>query len=405
MLPVSSDGGPVTTRGFDVNRARQETPGCAHVLHFNNAGAALMPQPVVEAVVNHLRLEAEIGGYEAAERAHDVVSRVYSATAELIGCHSDEVAIIENATRAWDMAFYAIRFAPGDRILTAAAEYASNYIAFLQVARKTGATIEIIPNDEYGQISVAALRDMMDERVKLIAITHVPTNGGLLNPAEEVGRIARDAGAMYLLDACQSIGQIPIDVREIGCDVLTATSRKYLRGPRGVGFLYVRRGLEDELEPPFLDLHAAKWVARDRYVVRRDARRFENWETNYAGKVGLGVAIDYALGWGIDAVWARVSALANELRERIGELPGRTVRDLGQVQCGIVSFTVDGADPEKIRRALSRHRINVSVSVPEYTLLDMEARSLPALLRASVHYYNTEEEIDRFCTVLAPLSD
>lgn len=385
---------------IDLERARRETPGCERVIHFNNAGAALMPRPVLDAVIGHLQLEAHMGGYEAAERARPTIEHVYDAVAGLIGCHRDEVALVENATRAWDMAFYAIPFAEGDRILTGMAEYASNYIAFLQVARRTGVRIEVIPNDEHGQISVTALRQAIDERVKLIAITHVPTNGGLVNPAAAVGRVAREAGILYLLDACQSIGQMPIDVNAIGCDILSATGRKFLRGPRGTGFLYVRREVLHHLEPPFLDLHAAQWTARDRYEIRPDARRFESWEANYAGHIGLGVAIDYALGWGLEAIWARVTDLAATLRRQLEDIPGVTIRDLGTTLCGIVSFTVDGRDAETIRKQLARHRINVSVSQQSSTRLDMEARGLSDLVRASVHYYNSENEIERFCAAL-----
>jgi selenocysteine lyase/cysteine desulfurase len=393
----------MTVQSFDLQRARRETPGCERVLHFNNAGAALMPEQVLRAVVDHLQLEAEIGGYEAAERYRERVERVYTAAASLIGCRPAEVAIVENATRAWDMAFYSIPFKPGDRILTAMAEYASNYIAYLQVSQRTGAIVQVIPNDEYGQISVKALREMVDERVKLISITHVPTNGGLVNPAAEIGKVARQAGARYILDACQSVGQMPIDVNEIGCDMLSTTGRKYLRGPRGTGFLYVRRELLESLEPPFLDLRAAKWIAKDRYEIRPDARRFENWETNYAGKIGLGTAIDYALAWEINTTWARISSLARELRQRLAALPGITLHDLGAQQCGIVTFTLSGKSAEEVRSELAARKMNVSVSLPEDTRLDMDARGLGKILRASVHYYNSEEEIVRFCNALADL--
>ncbi|HJU91401.1 MAG TPA: aminotransferase class V-fold PLP-dependent enzyme [Pyrinomonadaceae bacterium] len=382
---------------FDLARARRETPGCENVIHFNNAGAALMPQPVLDAVVDHLRLEASIGGYEAKNRELQAVEHVYDAAARLINCTPHEIAFIENATRAWDMAFYSLPFQSGDRILTAKSEYSSNYIAYLQVARRTGAVVEAIPNDEHGQVSVAALRNMIDTSVKLISITHVPTQGGLVNPAAEIGKVARQAGVLYLLDACQSVGQMPIDVNEIGCDILSTTGRKYLRGPRGTGFLYVRRELIEQLEPPFLDLHAATWVAHDRYEIRADARRFENWEMYYAGKAGLGVAIDYALSWGLPTIETRVKALAKQLRSQLEALGFVSLHDLGVERCGIVTFNVEGKTAVEVQRRLAEMGINVTVSSEESARLDFVERHLSELVRASVHYYNSEEEVERFC--------
>ncbi len=386
---------------FDLQHARQDTPGCAHVLHFNNAGSSLMPQPVLDATVAHLQLESRIGGYEAAAQAKKSIEHVYDAVATLINCSRDEVAIIENATRAWDMAFYSIPLQAGDRILTASTEYASNYIAFLQRAQKTGATIEVIPADEHGQVSLDALQNMLDEKVKLIAITHVPTNSGIVQPIAAIGKLAREAGILYLVDACQSAGQMPIDVQQIGCDMLSATGRKYLRGPRGTGFLYVRRTILEQLEPPFLDLHAAEWVSPMHYEIRPDARRFENWETNYAAKIGLGVAIDYANHLGLDTIWRRVKTLAYQLRSQLTTLPDVIVRDRGITQCGIVTFTIEGHDPEDIKRALSAATINVSVAMRNGALLDMDARKLTSVVRSSIHYYNSEEEIERFCQQIA----
>jgi cysteine desulfurase / selenocysteine lyase len=388
---------------FDVARARRETPGCKRVLHFNNAGAALMPRPVLDAARDYLTLEAEMGGYEAAEREHAAIERFYGASAALLGCDPDEIAFIENATRAWDMAFYALPFVPGDRILTARAEYASNVIGFLQVAQRTGVLVEVIPSDETGQVSVEALQGMIDDRVKLIAITHVPTNGGLVNPAAAVGKVARAAGVTYLLDACQSVGQMPVDVGEIGCDLLSTAGRKYLRAPRGTGFLYVRRELGQRLQPPFLDLHAAQWVASNRYEIRADARRFENWETNYAGKVGLTVAIDYARDWGITTIWDRVQSLASTLRSELEEIPGVTVRDIGAEQCGIVTFTADAMGAREVQQALAGRSMNATISTVASTRFDMEARGLNEVVRASVHYYNDEAEIERFCAALSAI--
>jgi cysteine desulfurase/selenocysteine lyase len=389
---------------IDIERARRDTPAVNKILHFNNAGAALMPTPVLEAQLRHLRLEAEIGGYEAAAAADDRIEAVYDSIARLLNADRTEIALVENATVAWDMAFYSIGFTSGDRILTAEAEYLSNYLAFLQVARRTGAVVDIVPSDAVGELDIEALERMIDRRVKLIAITHVPTNGGLVNPVAEVGRIARAHDILYLLDACQSIGQMPIDVATIGCDMLSTTGRKYLRGPRGTGFLYVRRGVLDRLEPPFLDLQAASWVEADRYVLRPDARRFENWERNVAGQLGLGAAVDYALSWDLTDMAGRIETLAGELRRLLAQIPGVSVRDRGRHLCGIVTFAVEGKPAHDIVAALGQRRMNCHRSAPGPTLLDAQSRQLPSFVRASVHYYNTEEEVARFAAAVAALA-
>ncbi|MFJ6698332.1 aminotransferase class V-fold PLP-dependent enzyme [Streptomyces sp. NPDC091272] len=385
---------------MDIEMLRRDTPGCANRVHLNNAGAALTSRQTLSAVTSHLELEAAIGGYEAAAAAADKIEHTYDALARLVGAGRDEIAVVENATRAWDMVFYSLSFQPGDRILTAGAEYVSNAVAYLQTARRHGVSVEVVPDDESGQLDVEALRDMMDERVKLISVTHVPTQGGLVNPAADIGKVAAEFGVTYLLDACQSVGQMPIDVAEIGCDLLTSTGRKYLRGPRGTGFLYCSRTMLDRMEPPFLDLHAATWTGPDTYTVREDARRFENWETYYAGKIGLGVAVDTALDLGLDAIEGRVTRLADTLRSRLRELPGVEVHDRGRRQCGLVTFTVEGHDPRRIADQLRADAVNVSVAVADHARWDFVPRGLETAVRASVHYYNTDEELDRLFEVL-----
>jgi selenocysteine lyase/cysteine desulfurase len=387
-----------------LRRARADTPGCEQVVHLNNAGASLMPEVVLRTVVEHLELEARIGGYEAAADAEERQEDVYRSVAQLLGCRPTEVALVENATRAWDMAFYGIPLRAGDRILTTRSEYASNYIALLQAAGRAGATVEVVPDDESGQISLDALAQALDERVRVVSLVHVPSQGGLVQPAEAVGRLCRAAGAIFVLDACQSAGQLPLDVERLGCDVLSGTGRKFLRGPRGTGFLYVRESRIDELEPPLLDLHAATWIDERTYVVRGDARRFENWESNVAGKLGLGRAIDYALGWGLDAIEERVVTLAAELRARLDDVEAVTVRDLGVERCGIVTFDVARLDARDVVASLRAQGVNVSLTPASYSRLDLEARGLAAVVRASVHYYNTVDELERLTACVATLA-
>ena len=389
---------------MDIERIRHETPAVLHRNYLHNAGSALMPSGVVAAMKDHIDLEAEIGGYAASDREMDRLNGVYQSIARLLNATPAEIAITENATVAWQMAFYALPFKAGDRILTAEAEYAANYVAFLQMAKRTGVKIDVVPSDKSGELDVDALERMIDAHVKLIAITWVPTNGGLTNPAAAVGRIARHHAIPYLLDACQAVGQMPADVEVLGCDMLSATGRKFLRGPRGTGFLYVCQNLMEQLEPPMIDHFAAPWVTRDSYELRCDARRFERWENNYAARLGLGVAVDYALEIGLEAIAARCALLALRLRKGLSSITGVTVRDLGRKPSAIVSFTREGVEAEHIVKAADRAGIAIGVSRPSSTRLDAEARGLPTVARASPHYYNTEDEIDQLVACVAEIA-
>jgi cysteine desulfurase/selenocysteine lyase len=387
----------------ELTQLRGDTPGTAHCAHLNNAGAGLVPTPVLDAVVDHLQLEARIGAYEAAAREAERCAAVYPSIARLVGANLEEIALVENATVAWQMAFHGLVFNPGDRILTARVEYGANYVSYLQKARQTGVKIEIIPDGPDGASDPAALAAMIDERVKLIAITHIPTNGGLVNPAAEIGAIANEHNIPYLLDACQSIGQMPIDVEQLGCDFMSVTGRKFLRGPRGTGFLYVRKKWLEHMEPPFIDHFSARWTSANTYTLRPDARRFENWENAYALRLGLGAAAEYALDIGLERIQARSFALAEEVRAGLAGIPGVTVRDLGTRRCAIVSFSHDKVVAREIKRSASAAKINISVSAPHSTRLDADARNLPDLTRVSPHYYNSEEETARFVDVVKAL--
>lgn len=389
---------------MDIDRIRRDTPAASRLAYLHNAGAALMPASVVAAMKEHIDLESAIGGYAAADREARRLESVYGSVARLLNAAPDEIALMENATVAWQMAFYALPFSKGDRILTAEAEYAANYVAFLQVANRTGVAIDVVPSDASGELDVDALERMIDERVKLIAITWVPTNGGLVNPAAAVGKIARAHGIPYLLDACQAVGQMVVDVEAIGCDMLSGTGRKFLRGPRGTGFLYVGRKMLQRLEPPMIDHFAAPWVSRDAFRLRDDARRFETWENNYAARLGLGAAVDYALDVGIGPIERRCRMLADRLRGGLASIRGIRVRDLGRAPGAIVSFTVEGYEAEAVVSDAAAAGITIGASDPSSTRIDAEIRSLPPVVRASPHYYNTDAEIDRLIVHLAGLT-
>ncbi len=384
---------------FDLARARAETPGAGHVVHLNNAGAALMPQAVTDATMDYLRLESQMGAYEAAERSSEKLDYAHEAIARLINCGPRELAILDSASRAWAMALHSMPLRAGDRIIISAMEYGSNYISLLHLSRRLGVSVEVLPADANGLADVAELESRLDERVRLISMPHVPMHDGLVNPVAELGKVARRHGIPYMVDACQSVGQLPVDVAAIGCDLLVGSGRKFLRGPRGTGFLYVRQDIAPKLTPAVLGLDGVEWLSGT-YRIASGARRFETWEMNCAARIGLGAAIGYALDWGVESTWRRLRQLADGLREDLAGIPGVRVEDRGQERCGIIALTFEGHDAHWVRAELRRAGINTWVCLDNAACLDMQTRGLRSLLRISVHYYNSAEELARLCSVL-----
>lgn len=385
---------------MNIEKIRSDTPGTRHHIHFNNAGASLITSAVKEAIEEYQSYEFLHGGYETAERYKDELENGYEIVADFINAVSNEIAFVESATVAWQLAFSSIDFNPGEIILTSEQEYASNYIAYLQEKNKTGIRVQVIPSDDNGLIDLIKLQGMITPKVRLISLAHMPTNSGLVHPAEEIGEIARKNDILFLLDTCQSIGQYPIDVRELNCDFLTATGRKYLRAPRGTGFLFVKEALINGLEPMYLDLHGADWTQQSGYVPLADARRFEKFESNLANRMGLIKAVEYANQVGIENIWQRIQKISTIFRQTLSEVKGIRVTDMGTQKSGIVTFVHDQFDPDTIKKRLFAGGINVSVSGASTTYLDMKRRNLSAVVRASLNYYNTEEEIDKFIAVL-----
>lgn len=385
---------------MDIDQLRRETPGCKNVIHFNNAGAALVSNGTLNAQVSYLHEEAQFGGYETAAKFRNQLEDFYHQVARLINADASEIAFAESATIAWQRAFFSIPFKKGDVILTGSSEYASNYISFLLAKEKFGVDIINVPSTSQGEIDVEELEKKIDHRAKLIAITHVPTNGGLMNPAEKIGEIARKYDILYLLDACQSAGQYPLDVSKIQCDFLSATGRKYLRGPRGTAFLYVKKKHFATLTPPNLDLHGAVWTAPMKYVSSESARKFETWESGLAAKYGLVNALRELNELDISAVWPRVRTLADYFRSKLEKLDSVVVRDIGVVKCGIVTFNSNNRTVEELQNLLKEKNINTSIAIPNGTLLDSRTRNLDKMIRASIHYYNTREEVDTFVNTI-----
>jgi selenocysteine lyase/cysteine desulfurase len=391
---------------LDVERLRAETPGCAERIHFNNAGAGLMPAPVLESMVEHLRIEAELGGYEAAELRADAIADFYQATAELLGCRAENVAFATSATEAFSRALSAIPFERGDAIVTTRDDYISNQIAFLSLQKRFGIDVVHAPTLTEGGVDVDAMAALMRSvRPRIVVVTHIPTNSGLVQPVEAIGRHCRELDLLYLVDACQSAGQYPLDVEQLGCDFLSATCRKFLRGPRGTGFLYVSdRALAAGYEPLFIDMRGARWIVPDVYEPVTTAARFEDWEFPYAALLGAASATRYALSVGLDSIAERSPRLAALLRDRLSAIDGVRVLDRGRERCAIVTISVSDWEPTRFKRGLDARGINSSLGFKEFALYDFIDKGVDWYLRLSPHYYNTEGEVEQVLAAVEELT-
>jgi len=376
------------------------------VVHFNNAGCGLLAAPVLAAVLDHVKLEASIGGYEASAARAPEIRAFYTETAALINTTPENVAFAGSATHAFATALSAIPFEAGDVILTTRNDFISNQIAFMSLRKRHGVQIVHAPDSPDGGVDVAEMAALMrTHHPRLVAATHIPTNSGLVQPVAEIGRHCRELDLLYLVDACQSVGQLPVDVAEIGCDLLTATCRKFLRGPRGSGFLYVSdRVLRAGYEPLFIDMHGARWIEPGGYRPAETAARFEEWEFPYATVLGCAAAARYAGQIGLEAIARRSWALAARLRSLLDRIPGVRVLDRGPQLGAIVTFAIDGWQPQPFKAAMDAQRINSALSFREFAQFDFADKAVDWCLRLSPHYYNTESEVDDVAATVAALA-
>lgn len=384
---------------------RQETPGCASRVHLNNAGAGLMPQSVLHAIVAHLNREANFGGYESADAAADAVSEVYADVARLIGTQPRNIAVVENSTVAFFQALAAFDFHPGDVIVTTRNDYISNQLAYLSLGRRYGVQIRRAADLASGGVDPDSVRELLvDSHVRLLAVTWVPTNSGLIQPVEALGEIAESAGVPYLIDACQAVGETPVDVTKLRCEFLSATARKFLRGPRGLGFLYVSdRAIKRGDFPLYIDMRGAKWIAADSFELAPDARRFENWEFPYSLVLGLGEAARYAMSVGIERGGRRARELAAKLRSKLSGVPRFRVLDRGRELAAIVTVEIRGWHAPDAVTLLRQRGINTSATRRAVAVIDMDEKRAASAVRLSPHYYNTDGELDAAVDALKSL--
>lgn len=394
------------TSAFDIRKIRQETPGCGDKLFFNSAGSSLPPAAVTAKMLEYLRQEELIGGYAQDASRSDELQEVYLELARLINGQPHQIAITFNATDSFARALSAIPFRKGDTILTTTEDYVSNQIQFLSLQKRLGIEVKRVPGKVNGDLDLEQFEEMVKSiRPKLVSVTHVPTSSGLIQDVERVGEILSTYDdCYYLVDACQSVGQLDVDVKRIGCDFLSVTGRKFLRGPRGTGFLYLSdKVLNEGLTPLLPDLRGAEWTEEDEYRTQPDARRFEMWEFQYATILGLKEAAKYANKIGMEAIEAYNMNISERLRQGLHQINGVRVLDQGSRLGSIITLRKEGLDQNELAELLDRHQVYYSIGRKPNALLDFRRKGVDWALRLSPHYFNTEEEVNQLLEIIESL--
>ncbi len=390
---------------MNIQQIRNNTPSCLDKIFLNSAGSSLPPQIITQKIIEYLNEEEKTGGYKLAEMRSEEINDFYLYAAQLLNTNPTNIAFANNATDAYSQALSSIDFNDGDLLITSNDDYVSNYMHFFSLQKRTGIIIEQIRNTDTGDLDLEHFIKLISKKKpKLVAITHIPTNSGLIQDVEAVGEICAAKDILYLVDACQSVGQMPVDIQEIKCDFLSGTGRKFLRGPRGTGFLYVSdKALNKELAPLYVDLRGATWSAKENYYLEKTARRFERWEIPYALLIGLKEAIKYALQTGLENIRDYNKELCSSFRAKLLNIDGVTLYDKGTKKSSIITFRKNNKELKKIIDDLSRNNIYFSIVNKDSAFIDFEKKGIDWAIRFSPHYFNTNEETERACNIVRSL--
>lgn len=390
---------------MDVNKIREDTPGCEDKIFVNSAGSSLVPIAVAKTVSEYLAQETLYGGYHLSDQYSDEIASFYSEASKLINCKPENIAFMTSATDAYTKALSSIKLSKGDVILTTDDDYVSNFMHFYSLKNHYG--IEVIRSRTFsnGDLDVEHFESLIVEnKPKVVSVTFIPTNSGLVQDAYSIGDLCEQYGVIYLLDACQAVGQINVDVTELKCDFLSTTGRKFLRGPRGTGFLYVSdKILKNNYAPMYLDMRGANWVNPDKYELFGGAQRFELWEMSYALLLGLKEAIKHCNQVGLNLIQDYNSIIRDRLVGGLDSLKDVALYDKGSQRSNIVTFKKEGLTNEEIKRKLDEQNVYCSISTRSSAMFDFDKKSIEGAVRLSPHYFNTTEEMDKLIEIIDSL--
>ncbi len=352
--------------------------------YLNHAACGLLPDAALHAMHGYALREQALGAYGAARQVQAEIEQLYQGIAATIHAQPQDIALTQGNSDGWSLVVSAMDWSGGGRILAPRSEWGGNLGILMQLSAQCGVQVEEIPSDADGAVDLEALETLLRTPASLVVLTWMPANSPLVQPAEAVGALCAQAGVPLLVDAAQAVGQWPVDVRQLQCAALTAPGRKWLRGPRGTGFVYVHPDFLPRLRPLTADHFSRPWQTGNTWTYRADARRLEQSEASVALRLGLGAALAAWNALGMERIHGEIQKRADWLRDGLDCLPGiRAHRSGRHASSGIVTLECSRHDAAALHRGLQERGVEAALSPVAFTPWDMQARGLSAVLRLS----------------------
>lgn len=377
-------------------------------MYFNNAGAGLMSKGTYETLTNHMEIEMNVGAYKAAAIKSDAVNNFYLLAAKLLNAGSkDEIAFIDSASRGWNLIIYGLDIKESDVIVTLSSEYGTNLLTIYDIAKRTHCGIKVIQCDNEGNFSLDDVDQALQSGGTILAVSHVAAQGSIVNPVVELGILAQKYDAIYIVDGCQAVGQIKVDVQQINCCAYVTAGRKWLRGPRGTGILYVRRNAP--IRTPQIDLASADLVFDELGTVvdvkvRDDAKQFELWEKSTSSLLGLANAIQEYMDYGIDTAEQEICAKANYIRSFVVSNQHLALVGSENSSTGVVGFYIkDPKQEKKVKELIEKENFIISYVCDWDCPTFFPQNGVQYIFRISPHYYTSNDDIQAICNLIQRL--
>jgi len=396
---------------FDVESIRKDfVPLREGRIYLDSTATSLTPEPVINKMAEYYhdyRANVGRGIYSSTKRATEEFEKARAEVARMVNCKPSELVFVKSSTEGLNLVARGIGLGKGDRVVTTIVEHHSNYVIWLRARDKAGAELKVVRSDRDGIFDLSDFEEAINDRTKIVSVTHVSNVLGVRLPIKEIGEIAHAHGALFAVDGAQSVPHMPVDIKKLGCDFLAFSGHK-MCGPTGIGALYVREDLQEAVEPLSVGGGAIEDVGIDSYRLRKGPSKYEAGTPPIAEAIGMGAAASYLMRIGMDNILSHEERLTELMLQGLAEVPGLMLYGPQdpRLRTGIFSFNVSSIHPHDVAMALDV-TAGIMVRSGHHCALPLLRDLLniaDGTVRASVYLYNNKGDVHAFLEALGEIA-